>query len=155
MFTKTEKKLAPEVYRAIKRIAQAKGKEWEWEPEIGDFFLIGKEMGIVVDEDWVSLHTFKGIYIEPKEKRGVVNIFYIEKVVPVLHWEKLEKIMNSLGYCLILELIEMYDIDMYDSGFQAVFWEKLSKKDNLCCLPVCKTRQEAVMQAIIKSKTKR
>lgn len=37
MFTKTEKKLAPEVYRAIKKIAKAKGKDWEWKPEVGEW----------------------------------------------------------------------------------------------------------------------
>ena len=83
MFTKEVIELAKPCVEAIKKISKAKGKEWKWKPEVGDFFLFSKD---------------KGMCVEPKEKRGVVNILYIiEEVVPILHWEKLEKIMNSLG----------------------------------------------------------
>jgi len=138
MFTKTKIELAKPCVEAIKKIAQAKGKEWEWEPEIGDFFLFGKEMGIVVDEDWVNPHTFKGMCIDPEEKRGVINIIYIERATPILHWEKIEKILEDWG-CVVI---------VYQGKCE--IWEDDNTGMRLRIRWGGKTRQEAVMRAIIK-----
>jgi len=100
MFTKAEIKLAPKVIEAIKKIAKTQNIEWEWEPKIGDLFLVGKEMGIVVDEDKVNPYTFKGKCVFPEEKKNLINIFYVHQVTPILHWKKLKKIIKDLGYNL-------------------------------------------------------
>jgi len=143
VFTKEVIELAKPCIEAIKKIAQAKGKKWEWKPEIGDFFLFGKEMGIVVDKYKVNPYTFKGMCVEPKEKRGAVNILYIEDITPIPHWEKLEKIMEGLGYVM-------------DLGFTYIaagkYWYcNLRNINNGKIVGVYgETRQEAVMRAIIR-----
>jgi len=142
MFTKEEIELAPKVYEAIKKIAERQGKRWEWEPERGDWFLAGKDVGIVIDNYEVNPNVFRGIGIYPDAKKGIINWLYIHQVIPVPHWEKLEKILEKFGYFL--------DVD-YD--YHAPFCCEIcdSKKQNLSIVfGYGNTRQEAVMEAIIR-----
>jgi len=149
MFTKTEIELAPKTIEAIKKISKAKGKDWEWKPEVGDWIVEKetKQVGIITEYS-KKLQEVCYMLLDKNKKfpPGTEVIGCpVEDIMSLYHWEKLEKIMNSLGYYLTLE-----PVDIYNSGFRAVFWEKLSEEDELPNSPVCKTRQEAVMRAIIK-----
>jgi len=146
MFTKTEIELAQPVYEAIKRIAKANGKKWEWEPEVGDWFLVGEEIGVVIDEDKVNPLTFQGRCIHPDAKKNIINWFYIHQVVPILHWETIEKILWD-DY--IFGVRRVY---VYATRTNAKYMCVISERDavNEGVRGKGRTRQEAVMRAIIK-----
>ncbi|MHC1624720.1 MAG: hypothetical protein ACXQS2_01805 [Methermicoccaceae archaeon] len=147
MFTKTEIELAPKVYEAIRKIAKAKGKKWEWKPEIGDWFLLDDYPYVVAGVLW---YTIEDKVVDEPQPDDAISIVYVkshtiqteahDNVIPLLHWEKLEKIMEKFGYFLDLD----YD---YHTPFCCEIWD--SKQNLPVAFGYENTRQEAVMQAII------
>ncbi|NVM22873.1 MAG: hypothetical protein HWN68_13960 [Desulfobacterales bacterium] len=133
MFSKEEIKLVKPCYEAIKKISKGK---WEWKPEVGEWCMEDENMYLI-----------KGFYDFFKEGIGLCNIdtgeiFYtekIEKYTPFLHWEKLEGILEGMGYI----------ISFFNNP--EVAWACQVWKDDKQVLVVdaCKTRQEAVMRAVI------
>ena len=106
-------------------------------------FLIGREMGIVVDEDWMNPYTFEGRCIFPEEKKGITNILYIRDVIPLLHWEKLEEILESVGYFLEVEKLS-------HKNCECLILKGMDDPETECiAVGSGKTRQEAVMRAIV------
>jgi len=144
MFTKAEINLALSTYEAIKKIAKREGKEWEWNPEIGEWCLIKKKWG-------TTLKNVVGIIVLVNEDKNIVRVeavvetdsiffsgWYRQKdLIPILHWEKLEEILEGLGYMVDIRLEQgnfICEVDGYE------YWADGKGK----------TRQEAMMRAVIK-----
>jgi len=69
----------------------------------------------------------------------------IDKSIPLLHWERLEKIVGDLGYKLVVcKVVNTLDPR---ERFMCEIWEE-GKELYVC--EVADTRQEAVMRVIIK-----
>lgn len=140
MFTKTEIDLASKVYEALKKIAERQGKKWEWEPEFGEWLIyrspkvIGETVGII---DYIV--SKKVICFAPEE--GNIHYDYCEiddGFIPILHWEKLEGILEDLGYEVIVY------------RYKCEVWAEEDTGMRLKCRKKGQTRQEAVMRAVIK-----
>jgi len=107
MFSKAEQNLALRTNEAIKKISKAKGKKWEWKPEVGEWCIVlgySNAVGLIglIEKD---INVPGLAYVEcnvfiPKFEDN--DWYEREKLVPFLHWEKLEKIMEGLGYYVIL-----------------------------------------------------
>lgn len=125
MFTKEETALAKPCYEAIKKIAErqvkkcsrcygsgimkvghprqtggswrtgtfhcdkcngtgkVKGK-WEWEPEVGEcFYGLSKALHWIVNE---------------KQRFSITQYIEKRKLTPLLHWEKIEEVLEGMGY---------------------------------------------------------
>jgi len=141
MFTKTEIELAPKVYGAIKRIAKAKGKKWEWKPEVGEWCIYGNDsnLSLIVFVDIIR----KTVILE-REWYGEKEV-NISECIPFLHWEKLEEIMGELGYELRLDKRGDPPNVAFDAGLG-----KIGEPIFASQLIQAPTRQEAVMRAIIR-----
>lgn len=136
MFNKIEIDLAKPAYEALKEIAKRQGKKWEWEPEIGEWCLWKNQPHIVLEpeeqDNWITLFVGKD---EAYYRQLVVPM---ERCVPLLRWEKLEKILESLGYVVMIyqDRCEIWAED--NTGMRL----RVRRKG--------RSRQEAVMRAVIK-----
>lgn len=177
MFSKEVQELAQETYEAIKKIAgnierecsecnfgkicigpakidyrkckncngtgKVKG-EWEWKPEVGEYCIYRPNSPY-----FNKLELITGIN---KEKRKLllshsIDSYPMDECIPLLHWEKLEEILEEMGYVIDLgkEYTSWEDFtwhcdlrQKYTSGYKFVLAGSS-----------CKTRQEAVMWAVI------
>jgi len=149
MFTKEVIELAKPCVEAIKKISKAKGKEWKWKPEVGEWCLWKKHPHLVLEpegqDNWFTIYADKVDkmdYDEPYYYRLVVPI---KRCIPFLHWEKLEKIMEGLGYELRLDKRGDPPNVAFDAGLG-----KIGEPIFASQLIQAPTRQEAVMRAIIR-----
>lgn len=81
MFTKETQELAKPCYEVIEKISKGK---WEWEPEIGEYYIEDKEPQLIGDE----------IYLEHVQYLLVIS----QSLTPLLHWERIIKILERIGY---------------------------------------------------------
>jgi len=154
MFSKETQALVPKVYEAIKKIAEKAGKkclkcegtgneddfggcrwcngtgkvkgEWEWEPERWQQVVYRGKVNLI-------RAVLTPIYVDLLSKRGV----FIKDLIPLLHWERIEEILEGMGYALSVLKYEGY-VKCY-----------IHQKDDLLVTEQRKTRQEAVMRAVI------
>lgn len=135
LFTREEIKLAPKVIESIKKIAKGQGKKWEWEPERGNWFLGENNQLFLVTDIWKNF-----IFDDPYCYEGGFN-----EVIPLLHWEKLEKILEeTTGYFLEVEKIGC-------ENCECLVLKGTGDPETGCvAVGKGKTRQEAVMRAIVK-----
>jgi len=131
MFTQEKIKLAKPTYEAIKKIAKTKGKKWEWRPRVGEWFLFDRRIRLVCN---VNVELRLLFYPEYIDTGFIVKSVHQRKVIPFFHWEKLEEIVEGLGYILQGPFANK-------SCFVARFGVKGWAEG--------KTRQEVVMRAII------
>lgn len=142
MFTKEAIELAKPCIEAIKKISKAKGKKWEWKPEVGEWCLWKKHPHLVLEpegqDNWFT------IYVDKDEAYYHRLVVPLKRCTPLLHWEKLEKIMGGLGYELRLDKRGDPPNVAFDAGFG-----KIGEPIFASQLIQAPTRQEAVMRAII------
>jgi len=157
MFTKKEIELAPAVYEAIKRISvksekypcltkdkngieQLTYKKWEWEPKPFELFLSDKDIYCVVDVSLFRDPQIDWIIEKAFDKDGNNDgPFYPEHCIPILHWEKIEEILEGMGYWL--RIGDKYSCQIHlPNGVNA--WPDGAG--------IGKSRQEAVQKAVIK-----
>jgi len=142
MFTKEVIELAKPCVEAIKKISKAKGKEWKWKPEVGEWCLWKKHPHLVLEpegqDNWFT------IYVDKDEAYYHRLVVPLKRCIPLLHWEKLEGILEDLGYFLEVEKIGCEDCE-------CLILKGTGDPDTECiAVGRGKTRQEAVMRAIIK-----
>lgn len=167
MYTKEVIALTPKVNEAIKKIAgkmerrcrrcegigykkgnpthkcsacngtgRVKGK-WEWEPQRGEFAQIGMGMIILVDRDGL----FENKFVETSD----MGLIEINRLTPLLHWERIEEILEGMGY-----EVKTFDIQVKRRRWLSHIWKRGKLKDKLVAsVDNCKTRQEAVQKAVI------
>ena len=155
MFTKEAQELAKATVEAIKKIAERQEKEcpeckgkgilglpscrlckgsgrvkgkWEWEPEVGEWYYqdFGNGKLLLVKDEHVRLDIIEDLYVEHV------------KLTPLLHWEKIEEILEGMGYELGLHnwLENKYQGSIYFNN-RRLFGT------------IGKSHQEAVMLAVI------
>lgn len=142
MFTKEVIELASDCYEAVKKIAKVAGKEWECAIEKGNWVIHKKELCLVV-EVWCPVLNRWRMRLNPPDGHefGYVDI---EKVIPILRWEKLEEILGGLGYSSQIQT------KMWDQNTFEVFIYYVDKFGSNCqVITEGKKRQETFMQAII------
>ena len=139
MFSKEAIKLAKPCYEAIKKISKGK---WEWKPEVGEQFIGVHGMPIVIAGiiDVPLIFGTENRRLQYLSMDKVREIF-VKDVIPLLHWERIEEILEGMGYGLLLKRE-----DIGGKHYQAEFWNKNTWGHKLS---VGKTRQEAVMRAVI------
>jgi len=98
MFTKEAQELASKVYEAIKKISKGK---WEWEPKAGggEWCIYNKKphliVGVGVGNDlWLRKSGIMCYMFEPDKRK---------KIIPLLHWERIEEILEGMGYRVYME----------------------------------------------------
>jgi len=115
-------------------IDKVKGK-WEWEPKVGEWCLYGNTL-LLITKVTVSVLEVSG---------GMIEAVKADKVVPLLHWERIEEILEGMGYYFTRgEEVEQAEDVLY------------IKKEGLDNLRLNieidfrdKSRQEAVQRAVI------
>lgn len=137
MFSREEIALAPKVDEAIKKIAEKAGKTWEWEPKRGEFAQIGMGMIVLVDRDGL----FENKFVDTSN----MGIIEINRLIPFLHWERIERILEGMGY--ETELNE-FKATGSDYAYGIFGYDKNDKYHT--AHGYGKTRQEAVQRAVIK-----
>jgi len=135
MFSEEVVELAPKVYEVLKKLG------WEWEPEEGEWFVSNGRTFLIVKKRKKGITYYHDYY-------GIAeNLFRIaiEDVIPILHWEKIKKILEGLGYSIALSIsnyggeIMVTRTDEYEHD--ATLFESSYKGNNV---------QEAVMETVIK-----
>lgn len=130
MFTKEEITLAKPVIKAIKKISKGK---WEWKPEVGEWWF-----------DERKDHGRNPILISLPSDIEWINT-YPTICIPLLHWEKIEEILEEMGY---------------KTWTTKYYWEDTIKTLYECQISLglrseaivdeeATTAREAVMQAVI------
>ena len=134
MFTKEAQELAKPTTEAVKKISKGK---WHWKPEVGEQFLkSGNELDLIIN---------KNQKVWPKD-------------IPLLHWERIEQIVEGMGY----EVKEQKERSITQS---AQCWicptrnhpqatgkdlhDYLKWREVNTIIAFGKTRQEAVMRAVV------
>ena len=136
MFTEEEIKLAPKTYWALKKIAWVNGKNFY----IWDYI---SDMVVFYDNSYWFVW-----FVDPAQERIRLGgapwresiQADVNKCVPLLHWEKLEEILEDWGYTLLVGADHENRVNYYATIVSM----------GLCITKYGKTRQEAVMRAIIK-----
>lgn len=145
MFTKEEIALAKPVYEALRKLG------WEWKPEWLDplLFTYGKYSEVYWFKCPDLSERFKGwIYTLTKDIEETALHIPQKDCIPLLHWEKIEGILEEFGYEVehshhnreTCQRLEKYVVEIWKPG------------DTLLTSYICgygKTRQEAVMKAVI------
>lgn len=135
MFTKEAQELAKPCYEAIKKISKGK---WEWKPEVGEWCIGGlynPHLIVALADKYIFTITW-GITFAFKQKA--------ENYIPLLHWERIEEILEGMGYEVQITKPRHWSTDemLCDiSKFGEIFLNHWNGNG--------KTRQEAVMQAVI------
>lgn len=148
MFSQETVKLAKPCIEAIKKISKGK---WEWEPEVGEWCIVKDKrvrrkgwdtrMGLIVSVN-LSICTIK-------TENGLNYI--IENCIPLLHWERIEEILEGMGYDVFL-----YDQDFGASKtankYEATIWKPAPidcQKEKPFTERRGETRQLALLRAVI------
>jgi len=139
MFTKKEIELAKSVYKALLKLG------WKgWKPEIGDFCLDKEKVGFI----WSYSLLTKDKVVHCIEKSTLDGwVAPIKDCIPILHWEKIEKILKKRGYDLYVDLNETLELYLPPEGHYAKFSNYRDR--SIWGEGVGKTRQAAVMWAVI------
>jgi len=142
MFTKEEQKLAPKVVQAIEKITQSAGREWEWKPEVGEWCIDENNIMLIAEVDYITDDPEENWYqISNESCNWCIGS---TDVIPLLRWEKLEEILEGLGFFLEVEKIGRKDC-------KCLILEGSGGPETECVAAGSgKTRQEAVMRAVIK-----
>jgi len=157
MFTQEEIKLAKLTYEAIKKISKAKGKEWEWRPEKGDWFILNNEIFIVEKFGYLDIgneRIFRITYVRDFTHVRGYSEGFIEPPIQIAscdlrdaiflpHWEKLIKVIEDLGF--FVDVTRYYDDEREAFCHSCCIYSRMmilvSKEE--------KSLQEAVQKAII------
>jgi len=147
MFSKEIIALAKPCIEAIKKISKGK---WEWKPERGELFGL-PDLKYHPDNLGIYLYTVDHTvfyYHIVKKKIVETQTGYLEYCIPLLHWERIERVLKGMGYCIFLtgniELSTKYTVVI---GTTVEHIGLLEGKSEIKCFG--KTRQLAVMRAVI------
>ena len=145
MFTKEAEVLTKPYYEAIKKISKGK---WKWKPKPRDYFLnptgticIIAKNGETTDYSWYNNHIMQHnlTFHNPKKIK-------LEDCIPLLPWERIEKVIKQAGYDE-----ELYDMTEEDGEYIYVIWLGDCSEENATSFEGRgKSRQLAVMRAVIK-----
>lgn len=104
MFSEETQALAKDSNEAIKFLTKKQGKQWKWKPEVGEQF-IGSEGIPIVIAGIIDVPLVFGT--ENRRLRYLsmskVKEVFVKDVTPLLHWEKILKILRDLGYNMFVE----------------------------------------------------
>jgi len=108
---------------------------WKWEPKPGE---------------WCVLWDKAVLIYRTYDDKVIVNLGQPEhrakNVIPILHWEEIERVLEGVGYYLKL--------NHYDQENGSAFVARFDREKTNEFLPEhevpCKSRQEVVMRAVIK-----
>lgn len=135
-----EQELGRKIPGALKKLS---GNKWEWKPEIGELFIYKPHNRV-----------YSVGYLGTKELYFLYCITHIDwgsalktEVIPLLHWEKLERILEGMRYRLQQEDYG-YNPKMSEYSYRAriLYKAELPYKTAWLC---AKTRQEAVCRAVL------
>jgi len=128
MFTKKEIELAPKVNEILTKLG------WEWIPEMGEWCIYGfGVLGLVIGvrgKQWLNISDY-GYEL------------HRDSAYPILQWEKIEEILEKLGYS-----VEIKNIYYFYDKYEFVISQQYSNFKTI--EERAKTRQEAVMKAVTK-----
>lgn len=114
--------------------------KWEWEPEVGEQF-IGSEGIPIVIAGIIDVPLVFGT--ENRRLRYLsmskVKEVFVKDVTPLLHWEKILRILKNLGYSIFVET-QFYNCRATISRNGVEITRKIGEDS-----------QSAVMQAVIKA----
>lgn len=116
-----------------------KGK-WEWKPEWGDVFLLVNSLCIfncfVDDRVCFITHTW-----EESQERPID--YFEDAAIPLLPWEKIERVLEGMGYRLITSgFLGHFRIEIYSKN-------KKNIADQILISTSGEDRQPLVMRAVI------
>jgi len=136
MFTKEEIELAPEVCKVLKKLG------WkEWKPEEGEWGIYEGKAHLItqVDGNWVMVKKLVWGFDEEWIEKS--------KVVPILHWEKIEEILEEFSYDISTEKTYENGVFVFHKAYISIRDEHDTWRD--LAIERGKTRQEAVMRAVV------
>ena len=154
MLTKEEIALVAPWNEAMKKISKGK---WEWEPEEGNVFeykwqeingqykrVWHKKVEVVPFEfqTWTDEDGRYMAFGEPPNYKTRRH-YFLPNCIPLLHWEKIEEILEGMGYIFQEPIRRCYGSE----GFKCHC--VISLKGRQAGWGWGKTRQEAVMRAVI------
>ena len=144
MFTKEEIELAPKVYEVLK------GMGWKWEPKEGDWALTDTGEAVLIyknmDEKSKENCPFLANTTSSYGITSCIGPEFHEVGIPILHWERIEEILEKRGYDLYVDLNEILELYIPPEGHYAKF---LNYRDrSIWAEGVGRTRQEAVMKSV-------
>jgi len=136
------KHLAPEVNKVleglevIEYLKKQKGgivTSWKWQPKVGEWFLYGtKTLGLITDVrggQWISVPHYE-------------HELHKDNGTPILHWEEIERVLEKAGCTFRLSDFGMVG----DYNYRFEIW---AKNGAIQVSKITKTRQEAVMKAVL------
>jgi len=142
MFTKEEIEIANPCYEALKKLG------WEWEPKEGEWGLTDYGETVLIYKNVDKKSKKNCPLLANTDVYGITSCIgpeYHEVGIPILHWEKIKKILEGLGYFIALSIsnyggeIMVTGTDEYEHD--ATLFELSYKGNNV---------QKAVMETVIK-----
>jgi len=147
---------ARKLIQAVKTIARVRGKEWRWEPRVGEWCWwqpISRRLQKRYRLGETFLITLAG---DDKVKLGIGIIWAkVCECIPLLHWEELESILEEMGYWLEIgkplnEYIKLGTMKVGCSIYQKGVTEYEATLYRLIVFVTkLDTRQEAVTAAVL------
>lgn len=112
-------------------------QQWKWKPEIGQFSLSNGKVYLITNIDDLG-----------NDKLGVAYCAEVRKenVTPILSWETIERVLDGVGYNLHIGLPSLIIKEAAKYRFQCNIGKDYEHKSS----GLGKSRQEAVMKAVIK-----
>lgn len=144
--------LAKPCYEALKKISKRvklgvriKLEEWKWEPEVGEWVLAKhfhpQVRLIAATSDgwaWTAYRT---------EEQGLSCHSVTGDCIPILHWERIEEILEGMGY--YLQMNKPLDVSIEKGTMKVGCSIYQTGKDDFITFAQAKSRQEVVMLAVI------
>lgn len=125
-------------------------RKWEWKPEWNELaYLDGKVVSI--RQYWFTLNSkrTKMCRVAGRNEKSITVMK--EQLTPLLHWERIEEILEGMGYVVIIDR----DVSQSKSKFMCAIRQLTKVMGYNEWMGVGKTRQLAVMRAVIELEKER
>jgi len=133
-------------------------KGWEWEPEWNELALLNNEI-VSIRQHWLTTDKIKACRVAGRNEKSitVMNGYPLykpnckDKLIPLLHWERIEEILEGMGYRIYVDGFYMgRDLKARKSAECKIYeYEEHLQGGVLLVKIEAKTRTEAVYAAVI------
>ena len=121
---------------------------WKWQPQVGEWYMCRSNLLLLPQETehirWFVENNYLTVQYR-KTHLFAEELYPMDRITPILHWETIEAVLLKAGYSLIVDNIScnLYEMAKNKDGTCFI------APDNPLISATGKDRQEAVYQAVI------
>lgn len=134
-----------ETCRECNGLCKVKGK-WEWEPRWNELALLDGTL-VSIRQHWLTSDKRKVCRVAGKNEKSFTVMK--EKLLPILLWERIEEILEGMGYFIRVQSWSIDNKRLYRHEFYAEIWNLAKNNREYIVSQHASTTQQAVQKAVI------